>query len=1011
MCSVENVMKIFKKLFVVFALLFLTINCIAQNYVTNTVNVPIEIIKTDNTIETITHPVEVVRDGQAFEEINVDVSSIKVNSKKLRIKVNNLFYHTFTNSSVVVNPPTNNTGDTNTVVNPPTTNTGDTNVVVNPPTNPPPTDPPTVTPPPTVVDNTIKTNNVVIDIELKLSTGQITTLTNFTAEVVENIQSGEITEILVDTTLLPQNAQILKIKLRDLLFDYARKNEDDNLVDPVDQNDGGVDNNISPPTDGIDNQSLNGPSVVQLPIEVLGEDQHTEEIKLVLNDNVSDVHGIKLQVHNLSFTNKMAISVNNSPWVNLNNTNVFFTKQFDKAMYGMGGGHNTLTFVVPFANNNIVPAITNIIKFKFNDRTKETVGYRVLDLDLVKAQPNGYELNFKHGTAEDSSWGVRTNYINKYTPAKLTTVKTKEDPSKWIPISTDTAVINRGKDLWFNGNISERGIAINAKCTDCHTSDGYDLKYFNYSDKSIIARSKYHGLSDEDSNAIASYIRTLNVPYQEKGRPWNPPYQPGPGLDSKPVSSWAAGAGIEAVADYDLQTYKALFPNGTDAGIKYDDGVGPINFGKSLNMREIPIVIQFPDWKDWLPRHHLKDVAPDIWDYISKTNAYKLPTYFANALSKYKTNDPIWNLKNLYWGHNEVIGYSWVQMYQGTTLLRNHSQDTNNVGGWQDIKIRNVIGPAWHHYTTVKHWEIMNKLGLQDLGHEMFNPNNKDNWNNPLWKSGYGGHDPVAFENKFGFPVTKAIQDRRWYDTYTFHLAPHIMGNGTIEDMSSPLWNKLTWGSKSFMWYQLQMILDDTNKTPDRNIVDWGYLFALSWTPATHGTSQYDLFKIRSWGVHFLNTLKADEAFFVNAGKQNNEVTLEGRYFPPRGQSDSLGGRAEPWDGRTASDSKYTFLVFSAANAAAFQNPEQRDYITKSTTKLIDAEIDFMSNYDAAYLIGQGMGTGMIDNWDAGLRYAGGDDNNNTLNKVINFRTRLFPNYVYNNKFSHVYPAPWPNLK
>ena len=158
------------------------------------------------------------------------------------------------------------------------------------------------------------------------------------------------------------------------------------------------------------------------------------------------------------------------------------------------------------------------------------------------------------------------------------------------------------------------------------------MKYFNYSDKSIIARSKYHGLSDEDSNAIASYIRTLNVPYQEKGRPWNPPYQPGPGLDSKPVSSWAAGAGIEAVVDYDLQTYKALFPNGTDAGIKYDDGVGPINFNKSLNMREIPIVIQMPDWKDWLPRNHLKDVAPDIWDYISKTNGYRLPTYFANGI-------------------------------------------------------------------------------------------------------------------------------------------------------------------------------------------------------------------------------------------------------------------------------------------------------------------------------------------------------------------------------------------
>ena len=97
----------------------------------------------------------------------------------------------------------------------------------------------------------------------------------------------------------------------------------------------------------------------------MGEDQHTEEIKFVLNDNVSDVFGIKLQVHNLGFTNKMALSVNGSPWINLNNRNVDFLKQFDKAMYGMGGGHNTLTFVVPFATNNIVAGVTNTIKIKF----------------------------------------------------------------------------------------------------------------------------------------------------------------------------------------------------------------------------------------------------------------------------------------------------------------------------------------------------------------------------------------------------------------------------------------------------------------------------------------------------------------------------------------------------------------------------------------------------------------------------------------------------------------------
>ena len=103
--------------------------------------------------------------------------------------------------------------------------------------------------------------------------------------------------------------------------------------------------------------------------------------------------------------------------------------------------------------------------------------------------------------------------------------------------------------------------AIKAHCSDCHSEDGRDLKYFNYSNNSIVVRSVFHGLTTAQGNQIASYIRSLNVP--NPGRPWNPPYQPGPGLDSKPVTDWAAGAGLSAVLDSDAEIQPYIVPGGS----------------------------------------------------------------------------------------------------------------------------------------------------------------------------------------------------------------------------------------------------------------------------------------------------------------------------------------------------------------------------------------------------------------------------------------------------------------
>src|SRR5690606_6903563 len=100
--------------------------------------------------------------------------------------------------------------------------------------------------------------------------------------------------------------------------------------------------------------------------------------------------------------------------------------------------------------------------------------------------------------------------------------------------------IARGKDLWYRASLvdpSRGNVTMRASCTHCHAQDGRDLYYYNYSNKAIEQRAVFHGLTSTQGKQIASYIRNLGKEkgaYQSIfGRPWNPPYQPGPGTDSR----------------------------------------------------------------------------------------------------------------------------------------------------------------------------------------------------------------------------------------------------------------------------------------------------------------------------------------------------------------------------------------------------------------------------------------------------------------------------------------------
>jgi hypothetical protein len=181
-----------------------------------------------------------------------------------------------------------------------------------------------------------------------------------------------------------------------------------------------------------------------------------------------------------------------------------------------------------------------------------------------------------------------------------------------------------GRDLWHRAQLTASDLpdarVILAHCSDCHAQDGRDLKYFNFSNRSIIARSRFHGLSELQGRQIASYIRSLPVP--NPGRPWNPPYQPGPGLDGQPVAYWAAGAGLTWALDNDAGALPFIFKERSREGALL---VTPAAFrpDADLNPREIPIALQLPDWNHWLPRLHPRDFRGAAFDSSEFSRLYR----------------------------------------------------------------------------------------------------------------------------------------------------------------------------------------------------------------------------------------------------------------------------------------------------------------------------------------------------------------------------------------------------
>lgn len=511
---------------------------------------------------------------------------------------------------------------------------------------------------------------------------------------------------------------------------------------------------------------------ITLPIEVIGNKGLVRTITFQLDDTQrQSSEYLWMLANNLSYPDKGSIRVNDKAWVSLNNENVILSGN-DKAYGGIGGALSSVKFKMP-----VIGLVNgeNKISFRFNQSDGISIGYRIVKVNLLDTFGN--EILSEEIFSED-------------------------DPSIWEPPYPGPQNIAMGKDFWYNAELKEHDLEgakpIKAKCSSCHAQDGRDLKYFNYSNHSIIKRSEFHGLSHAQGMRIASYIRSLTTPAPEHARPWNPPYQPGSEVASRPVSEWAAGAGLEAVLEKDEDMIPYVFPQGVDKLWKLGR---VIDSKKTLDLTTIPIAMQFPDWKDWLPVKHPMDVWEDgVFEGSRAENVYyrsrdSLETVGADGLI---ANGTLVNVLNTFnFGVRKWLGANVVKYQNGSSPWRALSG-----GVIEDIKVepgetfqrsRQFAKMYLAQWRAVKYWEMMQEFELEGKSPDIYEHGEKRSW--PF---GYRG---------------------------VHESAPHMVADN-INNM--PDQTGLAGDYLSSAWYQLQMTVNAGHRTANENIqpVDWPYQLA-----------------------------------------------------------------------------------------------------------------------------------------------------------------------------------------
>ncbi|ACY48040.1 T9SS type A sorting domain-containing protein [Rhodothermus marinus] len=567
--------------------------------------------------------------------------------------------------------------------------------------------------------------------------------------------------------------------------------------------------------------------VVTLPIEVIGPDGYTVAVEVYVSDTTG-VDSLYLKAHNLGYNytpaledtggydKKASFRINGGAWIPIDNEHfkAFYPEavMYREPLTGpIGGPYKTLRGMISIRETGKLHPGRNVIEFRFNGTEGVTSGYRVLELDL------------RRGGRRGTSALEGTRFV-------------WDDPATWrAPEGYDTPeAVAEGKALWLERRIltanPRNPTPIVAACADCHAESGRDLKYFNFSNHAIIERAKFHGLSEDEGKKIAAYIRSidLKLPPGETvatcgGRPWNPPYQPGPGLSKRPVECWAAGAGVDWALAEDRDVLAYLAPDAaTEAALNALKGVPPspehfparadlsvenlvrrFDLKKSLPLSDIPVAYQMPDIFEWWP-----DIYPG--DYFGD-EAFHSSQAYQNWKQAYEELEQPGKVDALIEEAKRDVN-NW--MSRGLPTYFRFEMNTKDMP--QDI--RPYLPESWQQNTgegeiaklsvrqwiLIKLWELLHAHKLEDKIVEIYGDNARSG------------------------EIDLTNWDRNWpvRGMWVYDMATHKQGSKFAD--IGPYPTKPQDFYFSMAWYQMAQIINSGTRTSGGTTnVDWNYVFGL----------------------------------------------------------------------------------------------------------------------------------------------------------------------------------------
>src|SRR5579859_5085987 len=279
-----------------------------------------------------------------------------------------------------------------------------------------------------------------------------------------------------------------------------------------------------------------------------------------------------------------------------------------------------------------------------------------------------------------------------------------DDPTIWVaPVGADPVA---GKKLFtttssggfplVNPSRPYYNYAISATCSNCHAADGRDLIEYGFSNWSIRQRSIFHGLTAQEGDNITAYLRGLGLTVQHTGRPWNPVYQPAPGLDSNALIAWGPGDGIDSLLQYGPDEADYMLPGGSAAALAPD---------QYLNMRELPLQYALQDWLQWLPKIYPPDYYGSAFDPVL-TNYNGMATALASSCGTMSSCLTAFYAQGAFQSSDNMMGTWRAQPVFATPF-------NQGAPGWS---LPAALGAAYDsalHWMDVKSWEIMHGYALE----------------------------------------------------------------------------------------------------------------------------------------------------------------------------------------------------------------------------------------------------------------------------------------------------------